>query len=344
MTIPVANLYYLLCYAWDCLDVGDPARVSAEPFRGPADLFARVLAHGTARLLKRGPDRGFVEAAADFRGPRGKFDAAATVKRNLLAVPAAACVADDLRHDLPHNQILKATLARLGRCGDVARPLRDRCAALARRFDDVSDTVLTPSLFARVRLHRSNRHYRLLTHVCRLLLDGLLPDPRTGAMVFADFTRDERAMAGVFEAFVRNFYRREQTAFPRVGIERFDWQHTTGDPESLSLLPEMRTDVCLTSASRKLVIDAKYYAAALTAYYDARSLHAAHLYQLFAYLTNLAARAESGPRPEGMLVYPTADRELDLRYVMHGHPVRVATVDLGRPWPDIRRRMLELIV
>jgi 5-methylcytosine-specific restriction enzyme subunit McrC len=343
MTVPVANVYYLLCYAWDCLDVGGPARVASEPFAGPADLFARVLEHGVARLLKRGPDRGYVEVAADARTPRGKLDLAATVKRNLAAVPAVACVADDLRHDLPHNQILKATLARLGRCPDVARPLRDRCAALARRFADVTDTPLSPALFARVRLHRNNRHYRLLVNVCRVLLDGLLPDPRGGPFAFADFTRDERAMAEVFEAFVRNFYRREQTAFPRVGIERFDWQHASGDPAALALLPEMRTDVCLTSPGRKLVIDAKYYAAALTAYYDARSLHAAHLYQLFAYLSNLAARAKPGQRLEGMLLYPTVDRELDLRYVLHGHPVRVATVDLNRPWVDIRMRMLELI-
>jgi hypothetical protein len=37
------------------------------------------------------------------------------------------------------------------------------------------------------------------------------------------------------------------------------------------------------------------------------------------------------------------DRELDLRYTVHGHPIRVATVDLARDWTDIHRRLLDLI-
>jgi 5-methylcytosine-specific restriction enzyme subunit McrC len=338
MTIPVANLYYLLCYVWDCLEAGDPARVTAEPFAGPPDLFARVLLDGTARLLKRGLDRGYVEVAADTRSPRGKIDLAASVKRNRLAVAEVRAVADELTHDVPHNRVLKATLAAVGRCPAVARPLRDGCAALARRLADVGDTPLSPRLFAAVRLHRNNRHYALLLHVCRLLFDRLLPDPAAGEAAFIEFVRDERAMAGVFEAFVRNFYRREQTLFPTVGRERFLWREAAGD---LDHLPEMRTDVCLSSPARKLVIDAKYYAATLSGYHDARSLHAAHLYQLFAYLKNV--RAAPGQRLDGMLLYPAVGGGLDVRLTLHGHPVRVATVDLARPWAEVRRRMLEVI-
>lgn len=43
------------------------------------------------------------------------------------------------------------------------------------------------------------------------------------------------------------------------------------------------------------------------------------------------------------MLYPTVDRELDLRYVIHGHPVRVATIDLAVEWPAINRRLLTLI-
>jgi hypothetical protein len=51
MKIPVANLSYLLSYAWQRLPDGGNL----------ADLFARFLGHGFLRLARRGLDRGYVE-------------------------------------------------------------------------------------------------------------------------------------------------------------------------------------------------------------------------------------------------------------------------------------------
>jgi hypothetical protein len=51
MKIPVANLSYLLSYAWQRLPDGGNL----------ADLFARFLGHGFLRLARRGLDRGHVE-------------------------------------------------------------------------------------------------------------------------------------------------------------------------------------------------------------------------------------------------------------------------------------------
>jgi 5-methylcytosine-specific restriction enzyme subunit McrC len=161
--------------------------------------------------------------------------------------------------------------------------------------------------------------------------------------MFRDFLRDDRLMAKLFERFVRNFYRREQSMFPKVGGEQFEWAAVEADDAARAFLPAMRTDVCLVSRERKLVVDCKYYSQTLGGYYDAKTLHASHLYQLLAYLRNLAVGAGPLQRLEGMLLYPTVDRELDLRYTVHGHPIRVATVDLARDWTDIHRRLLDLI-
>ena len=43
MTIPITNIYYLLCYAWDRLDEKDVVDVHPEEEKDLADLFARVL-------------------------------------------------------------------------------------------------------------------------------------------------------------------------------------------------------------------------------------------------------------------------------------------------------------
>jgi 5-methylcytosine-specific restriction enzyme subunit McrC len=338
--IPVANLYYLLSYAWDVPAGRGAVRATAIPFKRQPDFFAAVLAHGTERLLKRGLDRGYTTVEEETSRPRGRLDVTATLRRNRPGV--AVCRADDPTHDTPPNRVLKATLRSLVKCTDVNRDRAARCHALAGRFADVPDVELSPGAFAAVRLGRNTEHYGVLLHVCRLLFENRLPDPRPGAVAFADFTLDDRQMANVFERFVRNFYRREQTIFPRVTGERFAWREVEGSADDVALLPELRTDVSLASPTRKLVIDAKFYRATLSSRFDAESVHAANLYQLFAYLKN--QRPVPGQTVEGMLLYPTVGRELDLRYVLHGFPVRVATVDLNQPWEAIHERMLHIAV
>jgi 5-methylcytosine-specific restriction enzyme subunit McrC len=341
--IPVENVYYLFAYAWDLWADGAPRDVGTEPARTAPDLFARVLVTAVERLLKRGPDRGYVAAAEDSRSPRGKIAVGETVKRQLLRLPAVRCAADDLRHDVPHNRVIKATLGRLARCPDLAAPLRAACGGLYHRFHGVAEVPLTAAAFDRVQLHRNIKHYRLPVHVCRVYFHSLLVNEQSGSTAFRDVIHDGDLMPRVFEAFVRNFYRREQTAYPRVGGRRFDWQDVDASAADRDLLPEMRTDVCLDAPGRTLVIDAKFYADALTSYYDVRSLHAGNLYQLFAYLANLERLAPPGHDLAGMLLYPTTGRDLDLNYGLLGRRVRIATVDLARPWPDIHARMLSLI-
>jgi 5-methylcytosine-specific restriction enzyme subunit McrC len=77
-------------------------------------------------------------------------------------------------------------------------------------------------LFQRVQLGRNNRHYDLLLRICSLILDSLLPGEGAGRTRFADILADEVRMSTVFEAFVRNFYRSEQSAF-RVGADHLAW-------------------------------------------------------------------------------------------------------------------------
>ena len=47
-------------------------------------------------------------------------------------------------------------------------------------LDDISDIRIGSRTFHRVQLHRNNRHYRLLLHVCRLLHELFLPGQQSG--------------------------------------------------------------------------------------------------------------------------------------------------------------------
>lgn len=342
MKIPILNVYYLLCYAWNMLDQSELIDVSHETFRSLPELFARVLETGVTHLLKRGLDRNYITESDETRSPRGKIDVSTTVKRTLLTRSSVHCIFDSLSHDVLHNQIIKSTLSRLARCDELDQSLRDRSLQLYRRLHEVGEISLTLDMFDRVVLHRNNRYYSFLIEVCRILHQSLLVDPKDGSTKFRDFLDDERKMWEVFEKFVGNFYRREQSEF-RVNREMIAWQDVEGEAADLAYLPKMRTDVSLESERRKIVIDTKYYPSSLQTFHSSNTIHSAHLYQLFAYLMNLDRKRTPGQAFEGILLYPTVGNDLDLRYKIRGHLVRITTVDLNLPWKEIRLRLLSLI-
>jgi len=49
----------------------------------------------------------------------------------------------------------------------------------------------------------------------------------------------------------------------------------------------MRTDISLTSDSRKIIIDCKFTPKATQAHFEAKTLRSSHLYQVCTYLNNL---------------------------------------------------------
>ncbi len=342
MKIPIQNIYFLLCYAWNTLAEGRVVSVSQDQCTTVEELFARVLDGGVTHLLKRGLDRGYITEEVDTSSLRGKLDVSTTIKRQLLLQSRVHCVIDSLSYDVTHNQIIKATIRSLIRCKDLDRELRDRFIRLYRRLYEVGEIDLSQRVFGSVQLHRNNAFYGFLIQVCRLIFDNLLINEHTGVSKFRDFLRNERQMATVFEKFVRNFYKREQTEF-RVKSERFDWQEVEASQHDLRFLPSMKTDVSLESAERKIIIDTKYYSSTLQSHYNRETIHSTNLYQLFAYLKNLQLKNGEQRELEGILLYPTIGTSLDLHYNIQGHSIRVVTIDLDTDWREIRERLLRLL-
>ena len=146
----------------------------------------------------------------------------------------------------------------------------------------------------------------------------------------------------VFEDFVRNFFRSEQTEFS-VRSEIIKWHVTAAEPHSISYLPEMVTDISLRSPSRTIIIDTKYYRQTLSSNWGSEKIRSAHLYQLFAYLKNLEPRGGTDASAAGVLLYPTVGQNLDLHYVLGGHHVRIKTLDLNVHWKRIHAELLGII-
>jgi 5-methylcytosine-specific restriction enzyme subunit McrC len=199
-------------------------------------------------------------------------------------------------------------------------------------------------MFSKVRIHRNNMIYDLLLRICKIIIDATVINESDGSYIFKDFVRDEKAMARLFEAFIRNFYRKELTGF-RVSSPRIDWDAISVENSDLNFLPEMRTDIVLENSTRKIVIDTKYYREIMSTYFESNTFHSSNLYQIYSYLKNLEVDKEDirNAESEGLLLYPTVQREYDQSYIIGGHKIRFATVDLSKEWRVIDLRLKQLI-
>ncbi len=170
-----------------------------------------------------------------------------------------------------------------------------------------------------------------------------MPTEGEGDHALTALLRDEITFHALFERFVRNFWRAHLGDQYQVKSERLDWF----DELDCKLAPAMYTDITLTSRAaprRRLVVDTKYYRTTLTAGpYGGARFRSGNLYQIYAYLRTQEHRSEAYRDAEGMLLYPTTTIELDEAMKVQGHRIRVATVNLAQPWPQIDARLRALV-
>jgi 5-methylcytosine-specific restriction enzyme subunit McrC len=294
--------------------------------------------------MRRGLDRGYVEIEDETTTIRGRIIVGDTLRRKLLMVGRANCRLDELRYDVLINQIIKATLSRLSEVEELDAKLRHELRRLKRLFSEVSEVSLSNTLFRRVQLSRNNGSYDLLIKICELVHSALLPHQEGTGTRFSDILEDDKIMAGVFEAFVRNFFKAEQSEFHSVGSEYIQWDSQALNEGSAPYLPFMRTDVTLRSKHRTVIIDTKYYPEALAENYGRKKVRSDHLYQLFAYLKNCKSQSDRwASPPEGILLYPTTSLPLNLAFVIGGHEVRIRTLQLDQSWQKIHAELCDLL-
>ena len=147
-------------------------------------------------------------------------------------------------------------------------------------------------------------------------------------------------MSRLYEKFILEYYRREHPPL-RASASFVEWALDDGMSEGL---PAMRSDITLSAGGRVLIIDAKYYASTMQSNFDKRTVHSGNLYQIFAYVKNKQIafeRAGEGTEVSGMLLYAATDEEVqpDVTYRMSGNQIGVRTLDLDRPFEEIRAQL-----
>jgi len=341
MQIPIENIYYLLCYAWNKLDEKDRVSITIDDKTELLDLFAKVLINASRMLLKRGIDKSYIDNTSEIAGVKGKLEMSQTLKSNLLFKQRTICTFDEFSANILSNQILVTTIYRLLRTKNLDNDLKAELRNLIRMFADIEQIELKPLVFKQVKINRNNHFYGFIMNVCQIIYENTLPSEEKGAYKFSDFTRDERKMNQLFEAFVRNFYNIEQDKF-KIRRETIKWQFS-GMEDSLQYLPQMETDISLENDTEKIIIDAKFHKETMMVNYGKEKIKPTNLYQLFSYLLNQQGQDPKTINATGILLYPAIEQEYNLDFKYYDHNIHIRTVNLNTNWKHISFRLKQII-
>ncbi len=338
--IPIRNIYALLAYAWNRLDLARESHGGATEGETPVELLARLLSDSLRRILRRGVHREYLEVSEELRMLRGRVDIEHMVARGLRARGSLSCSFDELLFDVPANRVIKATARRLFACRDVPTELAIPLRAAYLLMSDVSAVDLDDEMLRRARPPRGHSEYELALDVCRLIHESVLPDEAGQGYRLRDFTRDDHQMAALFEAFVRNFLKVE-LPHARVTSPHVTWAGASGSEASLSWLPRMKTDVSVMVGDTQTIVETKFYRTPFQRRFRGESerIRSAHLYQLFAYLKN--AQRE-GTKTAGILLYASVGKDVEASVRLGDLSVAVRTLDLTSSWADLRLALLRL--
>lgn len=339
--VTIANLYYILSYAWNRLDIDWWNDVDPVSIPNSQNLFARLLISGAGWTIRKGLERGYIQREDDLAGIRGRLDFTNSVQRMLLQRGRAHCQFDELEPDLLENRILKNILSKLALDTSIEATYRDELRKLSLAMPGVCEIRLHSGLFRDVVYHGRNRHYEPLLQLCELIHHDLLVDPASGDLKVRSLVGDESRMGIVFQDFAFRFWKRH-TQWDVKREECLSWAlETIGDS---AMPPEMRMDVVLRSKARTIVVECKFTDPLVEGRWSkSRNLKSEHLYQLNAYLTNLeASKSETDRRAEGILLYPQVGEPVYREFELRGHRVRVVAVDLNADWSEVHRQFLVL--
>lgn len=333
--IPIKNIYYMLCYAFQTLNEQGYKKLATEEFENAGDLCAAILIRSISQQLKRGLGHEYIPETDTISSIRGKIEITDSIKSQSMIRNQMVCTYDEFSVNTEMNQIIKATVMLLLK-SHITKARKKELRKLMVYFGDVS-TIDVRTINWSMNYNRNNQTYRMLIAVCYLVVKGLLQSKSDGSVKMMDFF-DEQRMCHLYEKFILEYYRKH---FPQTksNASQIAWALDDG---IRSMLPTMQSDIMLSYNNKTLIIDAKYYQHTTQLQYGVHTLHSNNLYQIFTYVKNKAAE---GTDVSGMLLYAKTDEQIipDNEYHMSGNKISVKTLDLNLDFSDIAAQLNRIV-
>lgn len=351
--IPIKNLFYMLCYAWNVLAIMDDVKVGSDDFDDAYNLLARVFSFGIGKLIRSGFHRSYVENTEELSTLRGKISVQNSLNAISMKRKELVCTFDDYSENDIFNQILKYTIDSLLKHPNVSANTKKELKKQDAFFIGIEGKAPTKVNRQKLIFNRNNVTYKLLINIAVMLYDNTIVNEEDGRNTFKDFFRQEQ-MHKVFELFILNFYslHLEKSNY-RVHAPKINWHieenaaDIWGGAFDVDIDPgDRRTDIVVENKALDLqmIFDAKYYKRTFVEAYmnpDEQRTRTGHLNQVRGYLID----SDFSGSKVGALLYPMVNDDLK-RGIVHpieGTPIIIKTINLNAEWRDIERDMLDFL-
>jgi 5-methylcytosine-specific restriction enzyme subunit McrC len=334
--IPIRNIYYMLSYAYQTLNLSEYKQIGTEDFENVKELYAEILSIGIPVLIRGGLSKDYIIVEETSNVIKGKIDINSTIKKNTLVNKKVAVVYDEFSENILLNQIIKGTLLYLARSNKINQKMRKSLYGLLPYFTEVTDVELDLKLWKNVKYNRQNIRYQFIVDVCRYLYEQLLFDESSTSQIMKKL-QDEQRLSSLYEKFIYAFFKRETNY--KVSRSQIQWNVDDGFTEAL---PIMQTDLILQKDNKTLIVDAKFYSENMAARFEsgAAKQKSGNLYQIFTYINNW----KKGPNETvaGMLIYAktTALNQPNHVYHIKGKQIFVVSLDLQQDFIGIKENLL----
>lgn len=334
--IPIRNIYYMLSYAYQTLNLSEYKQIGTEKFENVKELYVEIISIGIPVLIRGGLSKDYISVEETSNVIKGKIDINSTIKKNALVNKKVAVVYDEFSENILLNQIIKATLVYLSRSNKISNKMRRIFYGLLPYFAEVSDVELELKLWKKVKYNRQNIRYQFIVDVCRYLYEQLLFDESSTSQMMKEI-QDEQRLSSLFEKFIYAFFKRE-TNF-KVSRPQIQWSVDDGFTEAL---PIMQTDLVLQEDKKTLIVDAKFYSENMVTRFEggAAKQKSGNLYQIFTYINNWKKKPDE--IVAGMLLYAktTALNQPNHIYQIKGNQIFVVSIDLQQDFNGIKEDLL----
>ena len=163
--IPIKNLFYMLCYAWDVLAIKDDISVGSDEYSDAYDLLARVFSFGLGRLIRSGFHRSYIVQTEELPTVRGKILVQQSISQNTLQKKRLICSHDEYSTNDIFNQILKYTIDSLLRNPNVSKTTKQDIKKKSVFFAEIESVPPTKVNRQKLIFNRNSVTYKLLISI-----------------------------------------------------------------------------------------------------------------------------------------------------------------------------------
>ena len=87
--IPIRNIYYMLSYAYQTLNISEYKQLGTENFENVQELYTEILSIGIPVLIRGGLSKDYISVEDTSNVIKGKIDINATIKKELFTAVRA---------------------------------------------------------------------------------------------------------------------------------------------------------------------------------------------------------------------------------------------------------------